>query len=410
MKKVLITVAVLSGLSSYAGGFRVSLQGVKQLAMAHTSAHAEDASIAFFNPGGISFIPERLSVAAGGFGAFSKLTYQNTNTLQSYETDNPIGTPIYAAVAYKVLDNVSVGFSFTTPYGSTIQYPENWSGREMVQKMSLKSMYFQPMVSFKLAPWASLGVSYIYATGMVDWDKAATNIGGTVNIKDDKARGSGFGMGFYFRPANNFDIGLAYRSKVSMKADNGVATFNVSNALYGDLGLNAAGQDAFTATLPLPEEYTIGATYKIRPAWKISADFNYTGWEAYDRLTLDFANAPIGNQTDNTILVNPKNFKNSRTFRVGTEYQFTPMIAGRLGYYYDEAAYEPNSFSPETPSFDTNAITGGFGIKFRGFGVDVAAAKTFPKYRSFTNPITNFSGQAKGSTLYIGLGLSYNPF
>ncbi len=39
MKKILISTALLAGVLSYAGGFRVSLQGVKQLAMAHTSAH-----------------------------------------------------------------------------------------------------------------------------------------------------------------------------------------------------------------------------------------------------------------------------------------------------------------------------------------------------------------------------------
>jgi long-chain fatty acid transport protein len=31
-----------------------------------------------------------------------------------------MGTPIYAAVAYKVLDNLSVGLSFSTPFGSTV--------------------------------------------------------------------------------------------------------------------------------------------------------------------------------------------------------------------------------------------------------------------------------------------------
>jgi hypothetical protein len=36
------------------------------------------------------------------------------------QTDNPMGTPIYAAIAYKVLDNLSVGFSFSTPFGSTV--------------------------------------------------------------------------------------------------------------------------------------------------------------------------------------------------------------------------------------------------------------------------------------------------
>lgn len=89
--------------------------------MAHTSAHAEDASVTFFNPAGMSFIPSKLSVAAGGFGINSKVTYQNLSTLESYSTDNPMGTPIYAAVAYKVLDNLSLGFNFSTPYGSSVK-------------------------------------------------------------------------------------------------------------------------------------------------------------------------------------------------------------------------------------------------------------------------------------------------
>jgi len=99
MKKIVVTAAILAGVVAQAGGFRVSLQGVKQLAMAHTSAHAEDASITFFNPAGMSFIPNRLSVAAGGFAIGTEITYQNQNTLESYSTDNTMGTRIYAAVA-----------------------------------------------------------------------------------------------------------------------------------------------------------------------------------------------------------------------------------------------------------------------------------------------------------------------
>lgn len=80
--------------------------------MAHTSAHAEDASVAFFNPAGMSFIPSKLSIAIGGFAAGNKVTFQNLNTLQSTETDNPIGTPLYGAITYKPLEKLSVGFSF----------------------------------------------------------------------------------------------------------------------------------------------------------------------------------------------------------------------------------------------------------------------------------------------------------
>lgn len=412
MKKIVLTTALLAGVLAQAGGFRVSLQGVKQLAMAHTSAHAEDASVTFFNPAGMSFIPAKLSIAAGGFGAKSSVTYQNLSTLESFDTDNPLGTPLYAAVAYKVLDNVSVGFNFSTPFGSTIEWPSDWSGREIVQRLELKAFYFQPMVSFKLAPWASVGGSYIYAKGSVNWDKAVTQLGGSLNLTDDKASGSGFGLGFYFQPNDKLDVSIAYRSPIDMEADKGVVSFNISPALYPSLGLDASGKDSFKATLPLVDEYTIGATYKITPKWMISGDFNYSGWDQYNKLTLDFANAPIGNQpTDPTVLVSPKNFKSTQTWRVGTQYQINDMFAARAGYYYDESPYTDENFQAETPSFDSNVVTAGVGINLmKGFGIDIAGGIAFPKSRLVNNSNTDFYGQAKAKAYYFGLGLSYNAF
>ncbi len=412
MKKIVLTTALLAGVLAQAGGFRVSLQGVKQLAMAHTSAHAEDASVTFFNPAGMSFIPAKLSIAAGGFGAKSSVTYQNLSTLESFDTNNPLGTPLYAAIAYRVLDNVSVGFNFSTPFGSTIEWPSDWAGREIVQRLELKAFYFQPMISFKLAPWASVGGSYIYAKGSVNWDKAVTQLGGSLNLTDDKASGSGFGLGFYLRPTDKLDVSIAYRSPIDMEAENGVVSFDISPALYPNLGLDATGKDSFKATLPLVDEYTVGVTYKLTPKWLISGDFNYSGWDRYNKLTLDFANAPIGNQpNDPTVLVSPKNFKNTQTWRVGTQYQINDMFAARAGYYYDESPYADKDFQAETPSFDSNVVTAGLGINLmKGFGVDIAGGIAFPKSRLVQNDYNNFYGQAKAKAYYFGLGVSYNAF
>jgi long-chain fatty acid transport protein len=408
MRKILVSMALAAGMMAYAGGFRVSLQGVKQLAMAHTSAHAEDASVAFFNPAGISFIPAKLSVAAGGFGISNKITYQNTSTLQQTETDNPLGTPIYAAVAYKIMDNVSVGFSFSTPFGSTIEWPNEWEGKEIVQKLELKSYFFQPMISVKLAPWASFGASYIYAKGKVDWTKALTQYGGQLNLLDDSATGHGFGFGFYFQPDNKWDVSLAYRSPVDMKAKEGKATFMVPSSLLSNFN---GGSDNFKATLPLVDEYTVGVTYKVTPKWLISADYNYHGWERYSKLTLDFNTVAAGNQpNDPTVSVSPKNFKNTSSVRIGTQYAFNDMIFGRLGWYYDQSPYADKDFIPETPSFDNYVITGGVGLKFNKLGVDLSGAYAMPKSRTFNNTYLNFAGQAKANVFYFGLGLSYNAF
>jgi len=178
-----------------------------------------------------------------------------------------------------------------------------------------------------------------------------------------------------------------------MEAKKGVLSVNVGALSY---------KENFTATLPLVEEYTVGLTYKVTPKWLVSAGFNYHGWERYNKLTLNLENSGA--------LVTPKNFHNTKTFRIGTQYMLTDKLAGRLGYYYDESPYTDEYFIPETPSFDANVFTGGLGYKFGKFGVDLAAAFAFPKARGVNNTYYDFYGQAKAKSTYLGLGFTYNAF
>ena len=82
MKKLLsLAILGLAVASVYAGGYRVSLQGQRSLAMGHTGvAVVNSAEIAFFNPAGLVHLENNLSVSAGGFGVFSDVKYQNLDT------------------------------------------------------------------------------------------------------------------------------------------------------------------------------------------------------------------------------------------------------------------------------------------------------------------------------------------
>lgn len=411
MNRVLFSVAVLVSASMYAGGFRVSLQGVRQLAMAHTSAHTEDASVTFFNPAGMAFIPNRLSVVAGGFGVKSEVEYQNPNTLETVHTDNALSTPLYGAATYKVVDNVSLGVSFTTPYGSSLNWGKSWSGRDIVQEIKLRSFFIQPMVSVKLTDWMSIGGGYIFATGSVDWSKSITGLDGSLNLQGKNARGQGYTLGTYFRPHKDLDISFSYRSRVDMKVEGAQASFSdVSPVLLSRIGIKGGTTDTFSATLPLAREVNFGLSYRVTPRWMMSYDFNLQGWGDYQSLSLDFHQAQVGTGIDPTIQTTEKNFKNSKIFRAGTQYMLTDNFAARLGYIFDEKVYGPDYFTPETPSFDVHSVTGGFGYRIGGFGIDAAVSYSIPEARTFSNPIYNFAGQARAKAFTFGLGLSYNAF
>ena len=59
MRKLLsLTLMALASSTAFAGGYRVSIQGQKQLAMGHTGvAVVNSAETAFFNPAGMAYFP-----------------------------------------------------------------------------------------------------------------------------------------------------------------------------------------------------------------------------------------------------------------------------------------------------------------------------------------------------------------
>jgi long-chain fatty acid transport protein len=81
----------------YAGGYRVGVQGHKQLAMGHTGvAVVTSAETAFFNPAGLVYLDGKLNVSLGAAVISSKTSFQNKEFGYAVESDNPIGTPFYA--------------------------------------------------------------------------------------------------------------------------------------------------------------------------------------------------------------------------------------------------------------------------------------------------------------------------
>ncbi|HER40259.1 MAG TPA: transporter, partial [Salinimicrobium catena] len=121
MKKFLfLAVFALASAVTYAGGYRVSVQGQRALAMGHTGvAVVNSAELGFFNPAGLVYLENKLTISAGASGIFSDVAWQNQETGDIARTDNPVGTPFYINASYKLRDWVSVGLSVYTPYGST---------------------------------------------------------------------------------------------------------------------------------------------------------------------------------------------------------------------------------------------------------------------------------------------------
>ena len=61
----------------------------------------------------------------------------------TYRTHNSISTPMAFNAAFRVYDNLQVGVSFYTPYGSSINWTRDWPGSVLSQKVNLMKKELQ---------------------------------------------------------------------------------------------------------------------------------------------------------------------------------------------------------------------------------------------------------------------------
>lgn len=415
MKKILsISLLSLLATNTFAGGYRISMQGQRQLAMGHTGVAVigQNAESMFFNPASGTFLKNKWSFSAGATALVSNVKFQNSIYNWSNSTTNT-GTPFYFYGNYQATDRFSVGLAVYTPYGSSVEWDQDWPGSHLVNNIDLQAIFVQPTVSYKITDNISVGAGLIYVSGGVTFNRNLSRSmvdenGNRSDVTIDAAGVSawGYNLGVTARLDDYVTFGVNYRSQIDMKVEGGDAKFNDMPSFLGGTYTNGK----FDATMPLPAELTIGFSYQINKKWLAAVDYNHTFWKAYDNLVIDFDNPAIPTS------VNPRNYKSSGTMRGGLQFAPSEKFSARVGGYYDISPVQDGYFAPETPRNDALAGTVGFTYQVTPkFGIDFAASalhfketkNSYDHYIEDGNHVS-FGGDYRSSAYSLGLGLSYN--
>jgi len=414
MKKVLLlAVFALATAVTYAGGYRVSLQGNKSLAMGHTGVAVVNSESLFFNPAGIVYLENKLSISGGAFGVFSNVAYQNESTGASARTDSPVGTPFYVYASYQATDWLAFGLAAYTPYGSSVEYEDDWAGSHLVNNIDLAAIYIQPTVAIKVNEHLSFGGGPIYVTGSVNFNRnlsrSLSDLDGNrseVTIDASGINAWGYTVGAMFKPTKEITIGANYRSQIKMNAEGGDATFeNIPDSPLTPF----PDTTSFDATLPMPAEMTVGLSYQFCDKWLFAFDYNRAFWDVYDSLDIDFAAETVPDSK------NARNYKNASIYRFGLQYEATKMFTLRAGYYFDESPVQSGFFAPETPRNDSNGYTAGLTFNVSdSFQIDASFLYIHFKevdasydYYFESGQRAPFSGNYKSNAFVPGLGVTY---
>lgn len=458
MKKFFLSLLV-SGIifPVFAEGYQVNVLSAKQTGMGHVGTGMKlGAESMHFNPAGLVFMKNSFDFSVGASAVMANAKY--TKGDYSEKTDNPLSTPVYAYAGFKVYDNFAAGIALTTPYGSSLKWPKDWRGSNLIQDIALKSYVIQPTFSYKICDRLSIGVGLDLAVGNVKLSRALFSpsefqmlgtgiemnpnippsvkdpvvqtireIDGAVPVAatlDGKAKVRvGYNVGVMFDASEKVTLGLSYRSRIKMKVKSGEAELNYASLkierLFTQLGqLNPEiavpplNEGTFKAELPLPSNTTLGVSYRPTDRWEVAFDLQYVGWNAYDSLNVQFTQNVLNGYS----IKAEKDYKNTVIARVGGRYSATERLDVRAGIYFDQSPIRSGNYNPETPGMNKMGFSTGLTFEpVQNFQIDFAFLyiQGFCRTGSYnyTNVVTKqpevFSGRYHSNAYTASIGLAY---
>lgn len=393
----------------YAGGFRVALQSARQIGMGHvgTGMKLGPESI-FFNPGAVA-LSEKQGVSISGNGVFSNVQYNSPLSDYVAKQVENVSTPVAAYGSFNVTDRLVAGLGFYTPYGSRSEWPENWEGQYISQLIDLKVLYFQPTISYKVNDKLGIGAGLIYSTGNVELKRGIpidTQAGETPDATlEAKASGYGFNAGISYTVDDDLTLGINYRSKVDVEAEDGTISF--TNDRIPVSAAQAFTAKRFSASIPLPAELTFGSGLEVNDRLTIASDFNYYFWSAYKELKFKY-DGLVGGKNES---ITPHLWEDSWAVRLGLQYVATDKLNLRGGAIYDSEVAPDATLSPVTPDQARYSFTGGFTFKptdklaIDG-AIDYVNGIERTVYRQ--NNVAGFGQRYKSSAIIPSLGINYS--
>lgn len=392
MKKTLLTlVAAASAMTCAAEGYQINTLSAKQGGMAHTGVALKLGSESmYFNPAGMAFMAQTFDASASinGVSATAKARYDG----KWYETDNKVSTPVFVNAGFSIYDNLKAGVSFYTPYGSGINWGENWAGAMLNQQVKLAVYTIQPTFSWRVTSKFSLGAGLCMSWGTVDLSKGLVNpstldlmlkamgsdyafgttMPASVNLKGTSEYGWGFNVGAMYDITDRLTVGASFRSKINMKVEKGEARLNYANEIARQVlqqELDVINMANFKAEMPMPAVLSFGAGYRPIDRLTLAFDAQLTFWSAYKKLNIEFLDDKVSAYNQSLT----KDYKNSWAFRLGAQYGLTDRFDVRGGVILDLTPVNNNHYNPETPGM--TKIEPSVGLSFRpvkGLSIDLS--------------------------------------
>jgi len=394
---LILFLAVLLSSSLWAGGWNNMLIGCRAIAIGGAFAGiADDASAIYYNPAGLAFQNQSMSVSVNGFNVWPTYTYSDSfgrNIINKSSTTIP-----QVFMAFKAGERLTLGFGAYVPYaGGGVE----WDNRDLglYIKSSLGILSLTPTLAYALNEKVSIGLNLNVYRSFLEDSRTIENLGNVTTEEDGTALA--LGLGLMLKPSERLSVGVGIRGPATMKLT-GKTTVPVAIPGLGTFDADLSSETKFK----LPWDFELGFAYRISSNFLISTSAQYTMWSTLDTLEKTLKNIPeLGDQ----VTEEPMNFKNILLWRVGMEYWINDILALRAGIGIDRWATPEETLDFVNIDVDKFTLLGGIG--YRSGKVQIDAVYAYARGREREKLGTLFGTPAMErfnlDTVIIGLGISY---
>lgn len=423
----IIYLSVSAALTSWsaaglAGGFAIGTQSGSGTgnAFAGGSAVADDASVVWSNPAGMTALPTGYQLTGALHILKPSFKFTNNGSTGAVSCVSP---PFPACpggeggdgggwafvpngfFAMSITPALRFGVALNAPFGLKTEYDAGWRGQATALVSDIKTVNLQPSLAYKINNVFSIGGG----VSIQRLDAKLTNFAGTSGIAELKADdwGYGFNLGVTVQPAAGTRIGAHYRSKIKYELE-GTARFSVATAANGNV----------KADLKVPDSASLSILQQVGPDLELMGDITWTGWSSVQQLVvIRTSAAPVpGGNVGATLNTLQFQWDNTWRYGLGANYRVNPQTKLRFGVALDKTPTNDTFRTPRLPDQDRTWLALGVQYKpskqgtlefayahefIKNASVDVSIPVTAP------TPATNLRGTFKNKADIFSIQYSH---
>ena len=378
-----LLVAVAVPVASHGAGFSIFTQGAGPMGVGNASvAHEEGLTSIYYNPA-LQLEFDSINIAGGVTLVRPKKELESSLTMQHYESEDVVYTPVHFASSWRIADTASVAVNINNSFGLGSEFPEDTVFRYIATESSMTTWDLNPTFAYQLHETFSLAAGFrvVYADVSLKQMIPLQDLGLSDGRQNFDADGTGYGwnIGAVYTPVEYLSFGASYRSPVDID-------------LSGDLNydLPQTGSPLLSMIFPatsakseisLPGQLFIGVAWRPASQWVVEVAARYEQYSCYDELEVTTAQ-PVAGQTSRTI---PKNWDDVWGYMMGASYQTEAGYRISAGYLWEENPVPDATFEPTASGLDKQTFTLGLGKVFGAMTARVSYAYDLYEDRDIEN-------------------------